>query len=84
MLFRSGADRGVTKKQCDEVGGVLMPKTQWMVHVWSIPGYEVDQADGGIFAEVNPKLACADGSYYIMPIKQWKNHPDNVCKSELN
>lgn len=79
-----GADRSVSKKQCDSVGGVLMPKTQWMVHVWSIPGYEVDQADGGIFAEVNPKLDCPDGSYYIMPMKDWKDHPESICKSELN
>jgi hypothetical protein len=77
-----GADREVTKEQCDSVGGALMPKTQWMTHVWSVPGYE-NAEEGGLFAEVNPKLKCSDGTYYIMDAKDWPTHPKNFCKSEL-
>ena len=78
-----GADRSTTKEMCDTVGGVLMKKTQWMVHVWSIPGYEVDEKDGGMFAEVNPKLDCSDGTYFMMEEKDWIDHPLDICKSEL-
>lgn len=79
-----GADRTVTQDQCAAVGGVLMPKTQWMTHVWSVPGYEVPEKDGGIFAEVNPKLTCSDGTYYVMDAQYWPTHPTNFCKSELS
>ena len=60
-----------------------MAKTQWMVHVWSVPGYEVPQASGGVFAEANPKIKCSDGTYYMMDVSQMAQHPTNVCKSEL-
>ncbi len=49
-----------------------------MVHVWSVPGWESSQ---GLFGEVNPALACPDGSYYQRPMKEWIAHPDNACKS---
>lgn len=78
-----GADRPTTKAMCDKVGGVLMKTTQWMVHVWSIPGYEVAEKDGGVFAEVNPKLDCSDGTYFMMEEKDWIDHPLDICKSEL-
>jgi hypothetical protein len=78
-----GADRSSTAAQCNSVGGTQMAKTQWMVHVWTVPGYEVTDADGGVFAEVNPKLKCGDGTYFIMDDAQWVDHPYNVCKSEL-
>jgi hypothetical protein len=79
-----GADRAVDPADCEAVGGVLMPKTQWMVHVWNVPGYEMTPADGGVFGEANPALKCPDGTYYIMPDDQWRNHPLNVCRSELS
>jgi hypothetical protein len=78
-----GADRSVTRAQCDAVGGMLLTRTQWMVHVWTVPGYEVAVADGGTFGEVNPDLRCPDGTYFVMPIREWRNHPTNVCRSEL-
>lgn len=78
-----GADRSGDVAECKKLGGVTMPKTQWMVHVWSIPGYEVSDKDGGVFAEVNPALKCADGTYFVMDVKDMKDHPLNVCKSEL-
>jgi hypothetical protein len=78
-----GADQSVDPGTCAALGGSLMAKTQWMVHVWSVPGYEVPQADGGVFAEANPKIKCADGTYYIMDVAQMAQHPTNVCRSEL-
>ncbi len=77
-----GADGDVTEEQCNRVGGSLMNLTQYMVHVWTVPGYEVSDADGGVFAEVNPKVACSDGTYYQLPMDDWPDHPFNVCKSE--
>ena len=74
-----GADLPVTSAQCAEVGGFLMPSTQYMVHVWSVPGW--NNVDGGVFAEVNPALDCADGTYWRLPSSQWKDHLLNVCES---
>jgi hypothetical protein len=76
-----GADRSVTKEQCDAVGGMLLARTQWMTHVWTVPGYEVREKDGGVFAEVNPALRCPDGTYYMLPVEEWPTHPVNVCRS---
>ena len=53
-------------------------QTQWMVHVWSVPGWESQQ---GLFGEVNPALTCPDGTYYQLPLEQWKDHPLNSCLS---
>lgn len=78
------ADGSMTAEECAAQGGSLMSETQWMVHVWSIPGYEVDEADGGVFAEVNPKLTCPDGTYFIMPKDELINHPESACRSELD
>jgi hypothetical protein len=77
-----GADREVTNDQCAAVGGSLLPVTQWMVHVWSVPGY--DNVDGGVFAEVNPALDCADGTYYQLPIEEWAANPLDVCRAQVS
>src|SRR6185436_17629978 len=44
-----GADRPVTPAECSALGGMFMQKTNWMVHVWTVPGYEVGQEHGGVF-----------------------------------
>ena len=75
-----GADRGdVTKEMCSAVGGVMLNTTQWMVHVWSVPGWENE--DGGVFSEVNPKLGCSDGTYYRVSDEELISMPINVCQS---
>jgi hypothetical protein len=74
-----GADLPVTAAQCAEVGGYLLPITQYMVHVWSVPGW--NGVDGGVFAEVNPALDCADGSYWRLPQSEWPTHLLNVCEA---
>jgi hypothetical protein len=73
-----GFDREIPAKQCAAIGGNLLKQSQWMVHVWSVPGWESGQ---GLFGEVNPALACPDGSYFQRPMSQWIAHPDNACKS---
>lgn len=74
-----GADLAATEAQCSAVGGFMLDSTQYMVHVWSVPGY--NDVDGGVFAEVNPALDCADGSYWQLPPSQWPDHLMNVCES---
>jgi hypothetical protein len=72
-----GADRSTTKEACDAFGGNLMAQTNWMVHVWTIPGYESNR---GVFSDINPALACADGTYYMVPENEWAKYPANVCR----
>ena len=73
-----GADRGVTAAECEAVGGRLMPETQWMVHVWTIPGYESNR---GVFSDVNPAIACSDGTYFTVPEADWTTYLKNICKN---
>jgi hypothetical protein len=61
-----GADTGnVPQEVCDLYGGRLLDNTGYMVHVWTVPGYENPR---GVFAELNPALTCPDGTYYQIPI----------------
>ena len=63
-----GADEaGVTKEMCDAKGGELLEFTGYMVHVWTVPGYE---SPLGTFSDLNPKLTCPDGTYHRVPIKE--------------
>jgi hypothetical protein len=73
-----GADKAATKAQCDAVGGTITKQTQWMVHVWSVPGYSNPD---GVFGEMNPHLRCSDGTYYELPPGQWATHLQNICRS---
>jgi hypothetical protein len=74
-----GADRQVTQEQCAALGGNLMPVTQWMTHVWTVPGYEND--DKGVFGEINPRITCSDGTYFMMSEEQQLKAPLNICSS---
>ena len=76
-----GLDHEATPRQCARAGGTMLETSQYMVHVWSVPGYEMTKKDGGVFGEVNPELTCADGSYYQLPVREWASHPLNVCKA---
>lgn len=74
-----GADHAATPEQCAQVNGMILESTQWMTHVWSVPGYE--NGTEGIFAEVNPALACSDGTYYQRPPERWIDNLLNTCSS---
>jgi len=63
-----GADKeNVPKSLCDSYGGFLLANSGYMLHVWTVPGYESSK---GVFNEVNPALACSDGTYYTKPIEE--------------
>ena len=76
--FPFGPDHAASKAECDGVGGQIIDESQWMVHVWSVPGW--DRFDGGVFAEYHPGLDCSDGTYHMVPPEQWVGRLD-VCRS---
>jgi hypothetical protein len=55
-----GADHGATKRECDAVGGTLLQRTQYLLHVWVVPGYESPE---GVYAHLSSAITCDDGSY---------------------
>ena len=60
-----GADlTGVTAEMCEAEGGSLLDFTGYMVHVWTVPGYE---SPLGVFSDLNPRLTCPDGTYHRLP-----------------
>ena len=63
-----GADREVTQEQCAEYNGSLIKNTGYMVHVWTVPGYESTQ---GTFSNINPAITCPDGTYRTLPPEKW-------------
>ncbi|NCY16454.1 MAG: hypothetical protein EBX39_06740 [Actinobacteria bacterium] len=75
-----GADLQATNEQCAQVGGFMLKQTQWMIHVWTVPKW--DNLSGGVFQEENNKLACSDGTYYVLPPDQWADNPINICRSK--
>jgi hypothetical protein len=72
-----GADADVTPAMCTTVGGNWMGLTNYMVHVWTAPGYANRY---GVFHEQNPHLDCPDGTYYQIP---WREMGDRIttCRS---
>ena len=73
-----GADQVVTEAACDSVDGNLIETSGYMLHVWTVPGYESDR---GTFSEINPELKCPDGTYYMIPWQEF-GFTDNACRSE--
>jgi len=62
-----GADRPVEKSQCDAYGGSFIENTGYMVHVWTVPGYE---SSLGTFSNINPALTCPDGTYRVVQVEE--------------
>lgn len=58
-----GADREITKADCDAVTGNLIEKTQWLLHVWPVPGYESPE---GVFSHLSSAVTCKDGTYHTV------------------
>lgn len=72
-----GADmEGVTDDMCTAVGGSFIDTTAYMVHVWTVPGYESPR---GVFSEINPRITCADGTYYQIDVAQ-TGTADSTCR----
>ena len=73
-----GADApDVTRAMCDEAGGNFIENTGYMVHVWNVPGYESER---GMFAEINPRITCPRGDYYLIPTAEWAD-TDTACRN---
>ena len=53
-----------------------MKNTGYMLHVWTVPGYE---SSLGVFSHLTPALKCADGTYYMKNLDNvgWTK---NLCK----
>ncbi len=59
-----GADRGATREECDKVGGNLLDRTQYLLHVWVVPGFESPE---GVFSHLSSAITCDDGTYKTIP-----------------
>jgi hypothetical protein len=63
-----GADlTGVTDAMCEAEGGRMLDFTGYMVHVWTVPGYE---SELGVFSDLNPAITCPDGTYHVIPTEE--------------
>lgn len=59
-----GADNSwVTEEMCTKAGGELEAISGSMLHVWTVPGYT---PEAGVFSDINPKITCPDGTYYMV------------------
>lgn len=56
-----GFDGSITQADCGTRKGMWVAATQYLLHVWTVPGYSDPL---GVFAHVNPALTCGDGTYY--------------------
>jgi hypothetical protein len=73
-----GADlSGITEEMCAAEGGTLIQFTGYMVHVWTVPGYESPE---GVFSDLNPKITCPDGTYHRIDTRKI-GHADTTCLS---
>jgi hypothetical protein len=72
-----GADQEVSQEQCDSVHGQLMKQSQWMVHVWTVPGYE---SSVGTFSHTSPALPCEDGTYFSIPLSSDIGTRASLCR----
>jgi hypothetical protein len=56
-----GFDGSITQDGCKAKSGNWVASTQYLLHVWTVPGYTNPL---GVFAHANPALTCGDGTYY--------------------
>lgn len=72
-----GADlTGVTDAMCEAEGGHMIDFTGYMVHVWTVPGYE---SELGTFSDLNPNITCEDGTYHVIPTAEIGG-ADTTCR----
>lgn len=73
-----GADlSGVTEEMCEAEGGSLLDFSGYMVHLWTVPGYESPE---GLFSDLNPAITCPDGTYHTIPIREIGD-ADSTCRN---
>lgn len=68
-----------TAEACEAAGGFFVAQTTYMVHVWTIPGYESNR---GVFSDVNPAIACSDGTYYAVDRAITDRYQLNKCRAD--
>jgi hypothetical protein len=68
-----------TTAACEAAGGMFIERTMYMVHVWTVPGYESNR---GVFSDVNPSLACSDGTYYLVAEEDRDRYDSNHCLAD--
>jgi hypothetical protein len=67
-----GFDGSITEAECKAKNGRFVAATQYLLHVWTVPGYSNPL---GVFGHANPALTCGDGTYYT------DNHElTNACR----
>jgi hypothetical protein len=71
-----GADHDATKEQCDAVGGQLLEQTQYLLHVWVVPGYESPE---GVFSHLSSTVTCDDGTYNVIPDVTKVGSKTSIC-----
>lgn len=68
-----------TAEACKALGGFFVERTTYMVHVWTVPGYESNR---GVFSDVNPALSCSDGTYFTIPQRDRDKYQRNHCRAD--
>ncbi len=58
-----GADHEATDAECKAVGGSLLKQTQYLLHVWVVPGYESPE---GVFSHLSSTVTCDDGTFHTI------------------
>ena len=67
-----GFDGSIKEPDCRQKGGNFVAATQYMLHVWTVPGYS---SPLGVFSHANPALTCPDGTYHTD-----HNDPTSSCR----
>ncbi len=57
-----GFDGSITQENCKTRAGNWVAMTQYLLHVWTVPGYSNPL---GVFGHASPALRCGDGTYYM-------------------
>jgi hypothetical protein len=69
-------DPKASKEKCDAIQGMWIVRSGYMVHVWTVPGYE---SPDGVFSGLNRKLTCPDGTYHRAP--EGQGSATSVCSN---
>jgi len=71
-----GADaENIDPALCADYKGQIIDNTGYMIHVWTVPGYE---SSNGTFSDINPAITCPDGTYHHIELAEL-GHRDTTC-----
>jgi hypothetical protein len=69
-----GFDGSITADECRTKRGNFVSATQYMLHVWTVPGYS---SPLGVYSHANPALTCPDGTYHTD-----EKDPTSACRKQ--